>query len=323
MTLASAGAPSAKRRRALPWVGAALILAALVFVAIRVSASWEELSGWSPVEPIAGPLLALVAGATLASTLTIGVWLAALGARGPLEASLGTLARIHAVTQIVKYLPGNVLHLAGRHVATRRALEAGAWGGRGGTNGAVAGAAVVEAAILALSAALTVALFAARWPHGGPEAVVAASRTSGVSLVLPFVVLSVLVVAAVRFAKPPGRSLRAGPLLVGLLVGSVFFVTQALLLLCTTALVTGDWVPTALAAAPVGWLLGFVTPGAPAGFGVREAVLIGLLGPTLGAGDAVLATVFFRLVTLGGDVVLFSAAAWPGRRVFEMADRVG
>lgn len=50
---------------------------------------------------------------------------------------------------------------------------------------------------------------------------------------------------------------------------------------------------------------GFVTPGAPAGLGVREAIILALLTPVYGGGEALALTVLVRLVTLIGDALAF------------------
>jgi hypothetical protein len=57
------------------------------------------------------------------------------------------------------------------------------------------------------------------------------------------------------------------------------------------------------------WLAGFATPGAPAGVGVREAILILALTGSLGDEASTLVALAFRLVTTGGDVLLFALGA--------------
>ena len=56
----------------------------------------------------------------------------------------------------------------------------------------------------------------------------------------------------------------------------------------------------------VAWLAGFLTPGAPAGLGVREAVIVALCDPLFGGGPAIGLSVGFRLVSLLGDGILFA-----------------
>jgi hypothetical protein len=57
--------------------------------------------------------------------------------------------------------------------------------------------------------------------------------------------------------------------------------------------------------AAVSWLAGFVTPGAPAGIGIRESVLILALAPYIDAKSATLVAMAFRLVTISGDSGFF------------------
>ncbi|MCX7107417.1 MAG: hypothetical protein NTV66_07545 [Methylococcales bacterium] len=55
----------------------------------------------------------------------------------------------------------------------------------------------------------------------------------------------------------------------------------------------------------VAWLAGYLLPGAPAGLGVREAVMVLLLSPVLGAGTAVGLGITLRVTTTVGDAVAF------------------
>lgn len=55
----------------------------------------------------------------------------------------------------------------------------------------------------------------------------------------------------------------------------------------------------------VAWLAGYLLPGAPAGLGVREAMMVLLLSPVLGAGTAVGLGITLRVTTTVGDAVAF------------------
>lgn len=55
------------------------------------------------------------------------------------------------------------------------------------------------------------------------------------------------------------------------------------------------------------WVAGFLTPGAPAGLGVREALLVGGTAPLYGPGTALSAALALRLVTVLGDGLAFLA----------------
>ena len=85
-----------------------------------------------------------------------------------------------------------------------------------------------------------------------------------------------------------------------LVSGSVF----AGLICLLTGIETGMW--WALTGAFVlAWLAGLLTPGAPAGVGVRELVLFFLLKEMVSEVDLVLAIVLGRMVTVLGDVLFY------------------
>jgi uncharacterized membrane protein YbhN (UPF0104 family) len=52
------------------------------------------------------------------------------------------------------------------------------------------------------------------------------------------------------------------------------------------------------------WIVGYVTPGAPAGIGLREAVLVLGLSPALGESEALALALLYRLVTTIADGAL-------------------
>jgi hypothetical protein len=55
----------------------------------------------------------------------------------------------------------------------------------------------------------------------------------------------------------------------------------------------------------IAWISGYVLPGAPAGLGVREAMMVLLLSPVLGAGAAVGLGITLRVTTTVGDALAF------------------
>ncbi len=73
----------------------------------------------------------------------------------------------------------------------------------------------------------------------------------------------------------------------------------------------GFWLLTGIFA--VAWITGFLTPGAPAGLGVREAVLVAALSPVVGRGTALGITVSVRLVTTITDGIAFLIGLAAGR----------
>jgi len=94
-----------------------------------------------------------------------------------------------------------------------------------------------------------------------------------------------------------------------------------LLLAAAAALLGGALLAARLPLAPlagllaVAWVAGFVVPGAPAGLGVREAVLVAGLGHLTSPGVALALPLLLRLVTVLGDAAAFPLGALLAGRV--------
>jgi uncharacterized membrane protein YbhN (UPF0104 family) len=84
-------------------------------------------------------------------------------------------------------------------------------------------------------------------------------------------------------------------------MGALFLVAPAVVTFSTFSVLCGSYV--------IAWLAGLITPGAPAGVGVRELVLLFLLGEQIPAADLLLAVVLGRIVTVVGDLLFFTAVS--------------
>lgn len=71
----------------------------------------------------------------------------------------------------------------------------------------------------------------------------------------------------------------------------------------------------------VAWISGFIVPGAPAGLGIREAILVTGLGPLYGNGVAVGISVALRVVTTLGDGLAFGVAMLARKRLRQSGQR--
>lgn len=71
----------------------------------------------------------------------------------------------------------------------------------------------------------------------------------------------------------------------------------------------------------VAWISGFIVPGAPAGLGIREVILVTGLTPVYGSGVAVSLSVALRVVTTSGDGLAFAAALIAQRLAAKKVDK--
>lgn len=221
---------------------------------------------------------------------------------------------VFARSQIGKYLPGNVFHFAGRQVLGREA---------GWTHPALVASVFLEMGSLLFAAVLLGAggLLTSRLSESLmgllPWIVLCGA---GCLLVWPVVdgVLRRLPKTASLMSDLPRLGVRASLKILGpsVLTHGLFFAGTGSLLVMLMASAWGTPPADAwnlLWIFPVAWAAGTIAVGAPAGVGVREAVLMLQLEPLLGPARAAALSVALRLVTTAGDALTAAVGWWLGR----------
>lgn len=287
--------------------GLALCIAALGFL------SWQfvtaDLRAVPAIEParLVTALLAATAACALAALMLALAWRELLAGFGC--AAKGQ-AGAHALTQALKYLPGNIGHVLGRHALGRRL---------GATHEGLAVATMTEFVLVATVASI-LALFAGPLALEslrpildlGAETII----VGGLAVVLAMLVVFGLHKWVGALQWPSGRAglwhiARASGLY------ALFFVLNAVGVF--TLLQFGLQQPVLMPLALVGslalsWLAGYVTPGAPAGLGIREFVLVVLVEPITGSSAALTLAVLYRISSMAGDLALAGLAALTASR---------
>lgn len=281
-------------RRALKLFGGVLGVAGVVFVLLELRENADQIglanrgrAFWSMLG-----MLAVVYG--LANALLARAWWLLLLARGA-DVSWMLALRTYGISQLAKYVPGNIFHLAGRQ----------ALGQAAGLPGKVVAQSIVyELLLIAGAGMLLFALIAPTLAFGMPS-------TWGLAMYL------VLLPAALLGMRQRLTNLVAR----GFLMQSTFLALSGVVFLATLALVEptsvqgGNW-PLICGAYVTAWLIGFVTPGAPAGLGVRELVLLLVLDDVVSAGGLLAAVLLSRAVSMLGDVLFFGGAVALASRRF-------
>ena len=117
-----------------------------------------------------------------------------------------------------------------------------------------------------------------------------------------------------RLVATPWPSLPGAPeLMASHAIPSLIFFAAAggvlwLLAVLLVAPAAGPGPLTSIGALALAWAAGFVTPGAAAGVGVREAVLMVALDGSLGPEASAVVALAFRLITTAGDGVFCALA---------------
>lgn len=196
----------------------------------------------------------------------------------------------YAVSQLAKYVPGNIFQFAGRQAI-------GVAAGIG--NRPLAKSTAYELAILIVGGALFSPLLLSLIVVGTPDW-------------LSWVSFAAVVAVALWLAATRGADF-------GLAAISylVFLAFSGLVFAAAYDLAGGSVefarYPAIAGAYVLAWLVGLVTPGAPAGIGVREAALLFLLGGLSPGPVILLAVVIGRTVTVLGDLFFFAGGLIAGR----------
>ena len=219
-----------------------------------------------------------------ANLLLVSAWAGLLRHLGP-EVTGRLALTIYGTTLPAKYIPGNIMHLAGRQAV----------GVANGIDGwALARATLFELALI-ITAGVPFAFLLM------PQLTSCATPLFSTGL---FVATSIGMTVSIRMVLGYGPSAAFLKQLLFLAVSaSVFVALMTVILdepempLSRIATISGGFV--------IAWVAGLVTPGAPAGAGVRELILMTSLS-TLAEGPAILtAALLSRLVTILGDTLFF------------------
>jgi glycosyltransferase 2 family protein len=224
-------------------------------------------------------------------------------------------------SQPMKYLPGAFWILPGRVVLLRRL----------GRDAAVSSAGLLfEMTTQVLSASLVVALVglagqAGAWYVAAAWVVLAASLLASLLLVCAPALIaramrrpdSVRVAAQQLAAIPLGlrlRNLVTATALYAMMWGMAGLSFYALLVVGHPRL-DPALLQLAVGVSTVSWLAGFLTPFSPGGVGVREAVIVLLLTPAVGAPQAIMVALLARALALGAELGFAGAAFFKLRSV--------
>jgi hypothetical protein len=287
------GAVQSALKRAATIAGGLLCVAAAALLIVRVVALRGSIG--ERLAHVSAGAFAQALGLYLAGSLLLAyAWVVLVRVASGAHPRARPLLRGHLRAQVAKYLPGNVFHFAYRHVAARR---------EGVNHASLAAALGLEAAFL-LAAAAVIALGVAADPR--LDALVPWARKS-IAFVPVFAVLAWIALSyiAPRFGVPRAPMSRRAPgLALVLAIDFAFFLLAGAALRALHS--AADALPYSAWCGwlSLAWIVGYVTPGAPAGIGLREAVLVLGLSPALGEAEALALALLYRLVTTIADGLL-------------------
>lgn len=302
-------------KRWKPFLSPLLLCVIGIFLGRALYSHWNDISalqitarGWA--------CLAIATGVTLFAHIWTGmVWGWILRDLGQ-PISLVWAAQAYLKTNTAKYLPSNLLHLYGRAIAAKDQ----------GVPLALASLSVLLDTLLMTAGGLILGLFSIPRSWLGITIL-------GVVCILGVLHPRILVPGLNRagaFIRPdadgdallPKRLIRRYPL--RLLLGEMIFVALRgvgfVLTISALAPVSFDSAPALISIFSVGWVLGFITPGAPGGLGIFELTVSTLLtqpavlhGSSVPTSVAIGAVAIHRLISTLAEAI-GACLAWADER---------
>lgn len=205
------------------------------------------------------------------------------------------------LSQVGKYVPGNVAHLFGRVVLAR------ADGLPGVT---VGGALLIEAGLLLGTGLGFAGALIAIWPDS--VAPILSAHPELAAQILPAAAVAVVVLALgiglamlrARLSRKGGAMPSPSTLIWPAFLYLASFSLLGLSLWAATYTVAPDGpanLLTCVVVFAVAWIAGFIIPGAPGGVGIRDSVIALGLAASIGLGPALGAALVHRMVSVAGD----------------------
>lgn len=308
-------------------VRALFFIGSLVYLAIFAYQSFDfnELRNWLSIETSAHIILASVIFAATTFFSVLG-WRAILVQLGQPK-SIIMVAHAFCLTQIAKYVPGNVAHHAGRVAMGKSSL---------GIPAGLTIVSILQESALACLAALLVGTFfmwtAATLGYGSVHLITLGEFRIEFTAVLALVItagLAALVVvnlwrkhSAAPYARIAGWLFRITPSwpAVGSALPSyaaIYVINGIALWVVAVSVLRVEYSDFLLltSAYSLSWMIGFLLPGAPGGLGVREAALAILLNG-LYPDDAVFSIlVLSRVSSIFADLLILFYGLYLSRKM--------
>jgi len=308
MSPSAQGEGGRRPRPALRLAQYILAVVAIVFVALALGRSWDDVQAYDwTLRPGWLALSATVfLGYYLLQALAWWLLLRAFDLHVPVRWAAASWGQ----SILARYVPGNVFMLLGRALSSQR---------RGLELRRVSAAMVYEQALAFCAALVTLGLLFPFWEY---QRGLTALSLVGIPVLLVLLHPRVFVPLADHILRLIGRD----PLDAGLGFGRVvallcyyvaawFVVGLACWLLARAVTEAGvELLPTVTVAFAFAFVVGIVAFVFPSGLGVREAVLAGALGGALGAGAALAFAVLLRLWQIALEVVFVALVTLVERR---------
>jgi len=272
-------------KKYLSWIGMGLGILGIVFIVIKLKnySSQVDLSNLSLAKWSAFIGLSLLYGIASCSLLPLA-WHHLLKYCG-MRPNLAWSIRAYGLSQLAKYVPGNIFHLASRQAI--------------GVSDGLPGQPLAKSTILDLILEAISGVFFSILilPSFIPD-------FSELYAFILFIFSLSLYFFVIRRWWNREIAIAAIIYTFFLTIAALIFYLILIVILPANSL-SHYSVLSILGAYVVAWLVGLITPGAPGGAGVRELILYTLMHSWISQSDLLLAIIISRIITILGDCVFY------------------
>lgn len=283
-------------KKNLHFIGSLLAILAIIFVGFRFKTYWQALDTTRLTPDLILLILILTIIYAFNNILLAQAWhniLIGLGANIDKNQSI----KIYGISQIAKYIPGNIFHLAGRQalgmgigISAKNLAQSSAW-----ELGLIAAAGATFAVLLLPTLQLDLILN------------INFAINANLSLVLFFLLVTTIFFNLHYFFNNYIVKSLSYHYLFLILSSSIFTLLVINISRNNSTNLSGHYYTfiQIASAYSIAWLAGLVTPGAPAGIGIREVVLLFFLKNLITESDLLMAILLGRIITVTGDFLFY------------------
>jgi len=292
------------KRKVLKITGSFLVITALFFVSQRLWVNRALIFAWQFTPR---SLLTILISAFFYACTNYSIsyaWFRLLIWYGQLNINVQDCLCIYARNQIFKYIPGNLFHYAGRHLAGRDL---------GMNHVALVGASFSEVMGLLIASSmfsfLGIVFLNVTQKHIPSFLIMTIFIITFFSPVIFYKIASKFKTLGESYLLPKKTIDILTHLLSIYLLYYLFFLILGGLFLNVVFSAIGHLdlgqMGTIITIFSLAWIGGFITPGAPSGIGIREAIIVSSLSKFIGEPTSLYAAFMFRIITILGDLLFF------------------
>jgi len=301
------------KKRFVKFAGYAVLIFCLIFLGQRFYSNFGNLIAIRLEWKFYAALFAASIGYGVLQLLLVAALSVTLKGLGATGTHFSKVLNFHGRTDIAKYLPGNVFHFAGRQLMAKSF---------GWSQATVGLASLAETSLVIIGAGLGALLYGALanmelvsknlLPIDWRAMLFTASAGIGAVWFLCANAAHIPWLAGYAGAQNIQKFSRSLRPLLAITYYTLFFLIGGVMFWLLLAGMRGEWGEQFLTMAGfayvASWLAGKISPGASAGIGVREAILVLIMGPTLGEAEALVLALGMRVVSVIGDFLLLAMA---------------